>query len=143
MMCFLSLNGLCWELAVVCWHMSSIFYSFWDKLNWTGLKNANFQNLKVLLFHPVLLFSTKTYPLVTLMCRFIFTNDHRYVPLVTLMCWFIFTNDHRYVPLVTLMCWFIFTNDHRYVPLVTLMCRFIFTNDHRYVPFVVITIQCH
>ena len=30
----LLLNGLCWELSVVFRQISSIFYGFWDKLDW-------------------------------------------------------------------------------------------------------------
>jgi hypothetical protein len=49
------LNGLCWELSVICQWISSIFSSFWDKLNQKRLKSANFQNLKVFSVHLILM----------------------------------------------------------------------------------------
>jgi hypothetical protein len=50
-----SLNWLCWELPVICWWVSSIFYGFWNKLKWKGPKSANFQNVNVFIFHSILM----------------------------------------------------------------------------------------
>jgi hypothetical protein len=48
----LLLNGLCGELSVDCWQISSIFYGFWDKIDRKRPKSANFQNLIFEIVHP-------------------------------------------------------------------------------------------
>jgi hypothetical protein len=52
---FLLLNGLCKELLLLCQQISTIFYGFWGKCDRQRLKTANFQNLKVFIFHPILM----------------------------------------------------------------------------------------
>ena len=54
LMWFILLNGLCWELSVVCRWTSSIFYRFWVKLDQKRLKSGIIQNLKVFISHPIL-----------------------------------------------------------------------------------------
>jgi len=44
LMLWFLLNGLCWEISVICWR---IFYGFRDKLDRKRQKSAHFQNLKV------------------------------------------------------------------------------------------------
>jgi len=51
----LSLNWLRQELQVVCRHISSISYSFGDKLNRKGPTKAESQNLNFLILHPILM----------------------------------------------------------------------------------------
>ena len=53
--CGLFVEWLCWELSVVCRRFSAVVYHFREKLDWKRQKSANFQNLKVFIFHPILM----------------------------------------------------------------------------------------
>jgi hypothetical protein len=59
-----SLNWLCQDLHVVNWQISSITYSFLNKLNWKGSSKAEFQNLNFLKFRKQILKGPKPWNLL-------------------------------------------------------------------------------